>query len=215
MNDAGFIPLRTRETPQQSRAVKRVELILKTASEMLQTADVASLSTTAIAEKADIPVSSIYRYFPTVEALLYELYLQSAAQLRGQLFEIMDLTEGRKTWRGRLFGVLDLQQAFIIRNPDYQKLLRHFANARGLVAVDEDEHPELVDFLIARWQAGHDGFAGGDPVVVAKTTVQIALAMEDIIAAHARETPDLAGAYSHELRRALEAYLSKYLSDPA
>lgn len=215
MKDMRFTPLRTRETPQQDRAVERVELILRTATDMLETTEPASLSTTAIAERAHIPVSSIYRYFPTVDALLYEIYLQAAARLRAQLFDVMDLAQGRKTWRGRLFGVLDLQQAFILRNPGYQKLLRHFVHVRGQVAIEEDEFPELVDFLIARWQAGHDGFSGGDPVLVARTAVQIARAMEDLIAAYAREAPAKAGAYSQELRSVLEAYLARYLSDPA
>ncbi len=215
MRDVAYTPLRTRETPQQSRAIKRVELILETAAKMLDVSDPHDLSTTLIANEAGIPVSSIYRYFPTVEALLYELFLQSSAQLRANLFAVFDEPRGRKTWRGRLFAVLDLQQAYIAKYPHYRRLLRFFTTSRGLVAIEDDEHPELVDFLIARWDAGMDGFSGGDPVVVAKTTVQIALAMEDMIAAGAREGPYAAGAFSQELRRVLEAYLSQYLSDPA
>ena len=59
--------LKTRSTPGQKRAQERVKKILNAAAEALQKLQPHQVSTTIIADIADIPVSSIYRYFKTVE----------------------------------------------------------------------------------------------------------------------------------------------------
>ncbi|WP_368185461.1 hypothetical protein [Aestuariibius sp. HNIBRBA575] len=58
---------------------------------------------------------------------------------------------------------------------------------------------------------GGDGFHGGNPAVVANTTIQIALSMEDLIAA--QKDRDASRPYSQELTKVLEGYLSGYLTD--
>lgn len=66
--------------PKQRRSRQRVQLILEATREVLRTDGVQSLSTNAIAARAQIPVSSIYQYFPNKEAIvtaLYEDYLQA------------------------------------------------------------------------------------------------------------------------------------------
>ena len=81
-----FGPLRTRETPRQSRAVIRVHVILNATAALLAENRLQDLTTTAIATRAEVPVSSIYRYFPTLDDVLLELYSQTANELRAKLF---------------------------------------------------------------------------------------------------------------------------------
>lgn len=211
MNKLAFGPLRSRDTPQQRRAVERVHAILQTTAECLADGALSDLSTTIIAKRADIPVSSIYRYFPTLDAVLLELYLQTASELREALFAIFADLDSYPGWRDRLGAVLSTQRAYLARHPYYRPLLMRFITNRGPVAVEDEDHEELFSFLRTRWAAGGDGFHGADPAVVANTTVQIALAMEDLIAA--QPDRDASRPYSAELSVMLEGYLANYLSD--
>ncbi|WP_286760164.1 MULTISPECIES: TetR/AcrR family transcriptional regulator [Sulfitobacter] len=206
-----FGPLRTRETPRQSRAVTRVHVILNATAALLAENRLQDLTTTAIATRAEVPVSSIYRYFPTLDDVLLELYSQTANELRAKLFASLDDVHAHTTWRDRLRAVLDVQRSYLARHPYYRPLLLHFATKRGPLAIEDDDHDDLVRFLCNRWESGADGFQGGDPVVVAKTTIQISLAMEDLVAAQADRRSSRP--YSQELTKVLEHYLSQYLSD--
>ncbi len=206
-----FGPLRTRDTPKQSRAVERVHLILQTTANLLSQVTPNELSTTMIAERADIPVSSIYRYFPSLNDVLRELYLQTAGELREKLFLVFENTETHPTWRDRLTEALHIQRTYLARHPFYRQLLVLFLVQRGTVAIEDEDHDELASFLRTRWENGGDGFSGGDPAVVANTTVQVALAMEDFTASQRdRET---SRPYSVEAIKLLEGYLANYLSD--
>jgi len=210
-NPIAFGPLRSRETPRQARAVARVQTILQATAEILNKQTIQDLSTTAIADHAGIPVSSIYRYFPTLNAVLHELHLQTSHALRKDLFAAFADTAAHPGWRHRLNAALDIQRRYLARHPYYRPLLLHFMVNRSAIAIENDDHKELTDFLQARWAAGADGFANGDPVVVADTTIQIALSMEDLIAA--KNDRDTSRPYSVELSKVLESYLAQYLSD--
>ncbi|WP_370400500.1 TetR/AcrR family transcriptional regulator [Sulfitobacter sp. JB4-11] len=211
MNDLTFGPLRSRDTPRQARAVARVHAILHATADILGTRAPQELTTTAIAAHAGIPVSSIYRYFPTLEDLLRELYLQTAGELREKLFAIFTDTQAHPRWQDRLHAVVATQRDYLARHPYYRPLLILFMVNRGPLAVEDEEHDELVTFLHDRWSQGGDGFHGGDARVVANTTIQIALAMEDLIAA--QKDRDASRPYSAALSEVLEGYLSAYLSN--
>ena len=68
-----YSKLKTRDTPRQRRALERVNVILEATSQLLSAQPPQELNTTLIATHADIPVSSIYRYFPTLDDVLQEL----------------------------------------------------------------------------------------------------------------------------------------------
>ena len=211
MSALTFGALRSRDTPRQARAVGRVHAILRSAAELLAEKPVAELSTTAIAAHGGFPVSSIYRYFPTLDDVLRELYLQTAAELREKLFGIFEDSEAYPHWRDRLEAALLTQRGYLARHPYYRPLLMRFIVNRTAPALEDEDHEELVSFLRQRWADGHDGFHGGDPALVADVTVQIALSMEDLVAA--QPSRDASRPYSRELMVLLEGYLSRYLSD--
>ena len=62
-----------RRVPQQSRAADRVEAILSATAVLLAESGYDKLTTNHVAKKAKVPVGSIYRYFPSKEALLIEI----------------------------------------------------------------------------------------------------------------------------------------------
>lgn len=203
--------LLTRKMPSQMRAVERIRVILSATARLLCKLQPDQLNTTAIAEEAQVPVSSIYRYFPTLEDVLRELYHQASHQIREQLFVALSDTKALPTWRARLKAALATLRDHIARHPYYRPLLVLSVSNRGPVASEDGEHDELVLFLANRWSDGLDGFSGGDPQIVACAVVQTAISMEDLIAAQSQN--DVADSYFQEMTLVLESYLSHYLND--
>lgn len=87
---ASTTPLRRRE-PVQDRSRKRVDRILAAAIGLLAEGGIDAVTTRAMASRADVPVATLYQFFPNRDAILHEVlsdYLarrdaDSAAALAG------------------------------------------------------------------------------------------------------------------------------------
>jgi AcrR family transcriptional regulator len=65
--------IKPRKMPVQSRSKKRVESILEVTATLLVEGGYESLTAVGIAERAEIPVASLYQYYPNKEAVIYAL----------------------------------------------------------------------------------------------------------------------------------------------
>lgn len=65
-------PLRRRQ-PVQERSRRRVERIRAAALELLETEGVDAVTTRAIAQRAEVPVATVYQFFPNRDAILQEI----------------------------------------------------------------------------------------------------------------------------------------------
>lgn len=66
-------PLDIRATPVQQRGLERVDKLLDSAARIIDSAGIAGLTTSAVAEDSGSSVGVVYRYFPNVDALLSAL----------------------------------------------------------------------------------------------------------------------------------------------
>lgn len=60
----------TRREPMQQRSRERVEQILEAAATLIQEQGLPALSTRAVAERAGVPVATLYRYFENSDAII-------------------------------------------------------------------------------------------------------------------------------------------------
>lgn len=208
MQGPQFGVLLTRPMPKQERAQRRVVQILEGAAAVLREQPHRALSANLVAKRAGVPVSSIYRYFPSMHDLVGELYLQAAADIRAEL-EVLVARPG--PWRQRLAAVMQMLVGYLRDHPYYSPLLVLVASERGPTRVEHDFNAQIVGFLADRWAAGGDGFHGDDAKAVAGTAVQLVLALEELIAQ--QTTAEAAARHAHEMQRALESYLAAYLRD--
>ena len=79
----------SRESPQQVRAKERVDLVLRTAQEIMAERGYGGLTLSAVCERANIKQTSIYRYWPNQTALLVSLigFFEDDYQSRIKLLE--------------------------------------------------------------------------------------------------------------------------------
>jgi len=74
----------SRSTPSQARGKERVRVILAAALTLYKERGMESVTTNDIAERAAIPIGSLYRYFPNKDAIavaLTELYIEDIAKI--------------------------------------------------------------------------------------------------------------------------------------
>ncbi len=101
-------PLHVRATPRQKRSRETFERILEAASELIHERGSDALKLTEVAVKADVPIGSVYRYFPNKRAILAKLAKEYFKQFNEDLStSAMDATHlvsleqsmRRMTWR--------------------------------------------------------------------------------------------------------------------
>ena len=101
-------PLHVRATPRQKRSRETFERILEAASELIHERGSDALKLTEVAVKADVPIGSVYRYFPNKRAILAKLAKEYFKQFNEDLStSAMDATDlgsleqsmRRMTWR--------------------------------------------------------------------------------------------------------------------
>jgi AcrR family transcriptional regulator len=72
-----------RRQPSQPRSRRRVEQILDATRALLHEGGVGAVTTTRIAERAGLPVGSIYQYFPNKTAIFTGMYAEYLRHIQG------------------------------------------------------------------------------------------------------------------------------------
>ena len=204
-------PLRTRDTPSQERAKIRVQQILQATADLLCQGPVDTLSTTLIARQADIPVSSIYRYFDSIDAIVDELYIQLTEEIHLKLIDTVTRFDAQPGWRNHVRSLLETMRDYFQAHPYYRALLLSVVNRKGAELLDTESSNSVRQHLLNFWRSGGDGFSNGDPEIVANITLQVFIAIENFVVCHV--SPEQAEAYFEALSTNLESFLANYLSD--
>ncbi len=199
-----------RTAPMQKRARDRIDSVLAATERLLATTSVDTITTSSIAAEANVPVSSIYRYFPNVFAIYKELFETLVAQLHTRIAEILENPQ-YTSWRERHLAVMLALRKTLNEDPAYRPLFHLMLTTRELRIVKEHANAQIAAYLAARWERGLDGFHGGAPLAVARMATEIFTSFETLTSgeAHSEWTDRLFA----EATVALERYLSAYLED--
>lgn len=129
------IPAEPRKAPRQARSIALVAALKQTGRQILEREGRNALNAMRLAEDSGVAISSIYEYFPTMEALIAAVFDDYRAQARTELFaEIMALPPAVRLFDGILLAfraVLASHQkkvlfdsAFSVRSTHYDELVR-------------------------------------------------------------------------------------------
>ena len=199
--------LASRVIPVQDRAQQRVSDILDATQALLQAGD--KVTTSTIAERADIPVGSVYRYFPNLDAVYLALFVRLSMQLREQIEGVISEKSTEIHWQELHRRSLEQSLGFISENLAYGKL-KFGMPTEAVNQVEQEAISYLAGVLAHRWEAGYDGFSGGDVREVAQVAARLFTFVEQC---HYETLIDDGTHPSlvNEAIKALGAYLSLYL----
>ncbi|MBX3495341.1 MAG: TetR family transcriptional regulator [Parvibaculum sp.] len=107
----------TRRKPTQARALERVERILAAASGLIAETGSDAVKMTEVAERAGVPIGSLYQYFPDKAAILQTLAERFAERVRGGIAESLAGVATRDDALARLDRLLEDYYALFLTEP--------------------------------------------------------------------------------------------------
>eukprot|EP00439_Symbiodinium_sp_Y106_P089205 s1_g1741.t1 len=119
--------------PTQERARKRVAAILAAATDLISEGSVESVTTTDVAEKAGVPVGSIYQYFEDANDILRTVQSAYAAELVAACHEVLDRLPPDTDWQTATRRSFDTYWEELLKRPVYVTLLRDATRTQSFV----------------------------------------------------------------------------------
>ncbi|MEU8705772.1 TetR/AcrR family transcriptional regulator [Streptomyces sp. NPDC048565] len=95
-----------RRVPVQQRSADRLARILDAGAELLDETGYEQLSTRAVADRAGVPIGSVYRFFPNKRALVDALAERNLEVYAGRIVARLEAIPERE-WREAIDAVLD------------------------------------------------------------------------------------------------------------
>lgn len=153
------VPQRARKQPRQSRSLALVGALREACLDILENEGRDALTVHAIAERAGVGVSSIYEYYPTLEALVTEVFGAIKQELRNSALERLQslpgdarLIDGIETVLKVAVELLDrwirVDAEFFAKFTRYDELVR-----LDLILTEKTLAATIVDSLFVRFES--------------------------------------------------------------
>lgn len=197
--------LEPRRRPAAGPARQTVDRILASTAELLDEVGFDDLTTNLIAERADVNVASLYKYFPNKYSVLTAL----AEQMRDMQLELLaERLQPQGDWRGELQTLLDAYVELFVSRPGFAELATVLSSSPPLRAIDEASLAAEARVIAER--VVHYGIEGtrADREAIARVMLE---ATRGVLPLVRRAAPAGRKRLMRELRRMLEAYLSSYI----
>lgn len=170
--------------PKQARAIQRQQAILDAAFSLLEDDQVDAITTTAIAEKAQIPVGSVYRYFKDRTDILDQLYRTAYAEVEMLLMKEVSGLPDHGNFAAACRFLLHTFWREARRHPHYRRLTRwansHYAMWDVTPGLDSNLSAMIEETLV-RADVSFDARRkdAGLRTIVSATSVLIDQAIEE------------------------------------
>ncbi|MEZ5864815.1 MAG: TetR/AcrR family transcriptional regulator [Geminicoccaceae bacterium] len=197
--------------PKQERARRALQRILDATAELLVRVTPQAITTDLIADRADVNIATLYKYFPNKEALINYLALQFAQRQLDDIRTFVDRLGGTESWPEVMDGIIDTMVETSRVEPAAVPLQRaqflvpelHEAYRRDNLAV-----ARLLRPFAKSW-----GFTGNDDQweLVFMCLGETAAALLDLALANGRGYDR---AVVGEMKKLFRGYLEIYLSKP-
>jgi AcrR family transcriptional regulator len=132
-----------RRKPQQARSQERVDRILNVAEQMFIETGYQATTTRAIASRAEIPVGSLYQFFPDKAAILKALaarYMEQEKQIFADLHTEEAIALPLSVY---VETVLDTYDRFYVANPGYRVVFEQLFKATPELPISMYEEMEV------------------------------------------------------------------------
>ena len=193
-----------RRAPVQRRSAERLTRILDACADLLDEVGYDDLSTRAVAQRAGVPIGSVYRFFGNKRQMADALAQRNLERFTEQVGERLQGADGG--WRVALDAVLDEYLAMKRTVPGFS--LVDFGNQIPVGARVAEPNHRVADRLIELLS----GYLGRDADEDLRRTFLIAVETADTLVHLAfRMAPEGDERIIQEMREMLRAYLARVL----
>ncbi|MGW6546831.1 TetR family transcriptional regulator [Streptomyces massasporeus] len=194
-----------RRAPVQRRSAERLTRILDACAELLDEVGYDALSTRAVAQRASVPIGSVYRFFGNKRQMADALAQRNLERYTARVTERLRQTGGDGGWRTAMDVVLDEYLEMKHTAPGFS--LVDFGNQIPVGARSEPNHrvaDRLTELL--------SGYLGREPDEDLRRVFLIAVETADTLVHLAfRVDPEGDRRIIDETREMLRAYLARVL----
>ncbi|MEX1154592.1 TetR family transcriptional regulator [Parvibaculum sp.] len=135
MNDVAAL----RRRPTQARALERVERILAAASDLIAETGSDAVRMTEVAERAGVPIGSLYQYFPDKAAILQTLAERITERVRAGIAETLADVATREEALARMDRLLQDYYAMFLDEPVVRDIWSGTQSDKALQALDIED----------------------------------------------------------------------------
>jgi len=202
--------LAPRRKPSQERSRDRVERILVATSALLGDTPVDKITTAAIAEKAGVPIGSVYQYFPNKLAVLAALAKRVMEEVDLKTASLIAEDFGVLPWDQAIDRAIDATIEGFAAQPGYLQLLLSIRPTPEFRAIT-DESNERMAAMLAFHPALQKLIPADRIQLVTRAAIQAANALQDW--ALSEDHPELRNRIIVEMKTLLKGYLAVYMDE--
>jgi AcrR family transcriptional regulator len=202
---------RMRTVPRQQRARAAVQRILKATGELLDDAGFDALTTTAVAERADVNIATLYRYFPDKYALIEALALAIESERYDRTDPLLAALETASDWRPGLRALIDRLLELRVKRTGMKGLRRALHSAPPLWVAERAGFGRMAGRFAGVLRARVPAMTARRADSVARTALAMLVGLLDTATAE----PEHRRSVMREGSVAIERYLAPYLDAPA
>lgn len=137
-----------RRQPRQARSQERVNRILDVAEDLFARQGYAATTTNAIAAQAQVPIGSLYQFFPDKTAILQALALRYAEKLHREFAVLNEAELATLSLSDYVNQLIDITDRFFSENPSYHAIFMEVQGTiRELTEIDEASDAKLIQDL--------------------------------------------------------------------
>ena len=200
--------LSPRRKPSQERSRDRVERILDATASLLSEMAVDKITTAAIAQKAGVPIGSVYQYFPNKLAVLAQLARRVMAEVDMKTASLIAEDFGVLPWDQAIDRAIDATMQGYSEQPGYAQLLLSIRPTPEFGAIT-DESNERVAALLALHPALQALIPKERIELVSRSAIRAVNSLQDW--ALSVGDPERANEIIGEMKTLLKGYLAVYL----
>ncbi|MFF4589381.1 TetR family transcriptional regulator [Streptomyces sp. NPDC000345] len=195
-----------RRAPVQRRSAERLTRILDACADLLDEVGYDALSTRAVAQRAGVPIGSVYRFFGNKRQMADALAQRNLERYSERVTERLKGAGGGEGWRAAMDAVLDEYLAMKRTAPGFS--LVDFGNQIPVGARQAEPNHRVADRLTDLLSA----YLDRDPDENLRRTFLIAVETADTLVQLAfRMDPEGDPKVIEETRELLRAYLARAL----
>ncbi|HOO37809.1 MAG TPA: TetR/AcrR family transcriptional regulator [Deltaproteobacteria bacterium] len=201
-----------RTQPKQQRAKNTVELILKTATELIEEVGFEAFTTKLLAQRANILIRNIYRYYPNKLAIIYALAERISAKQAEFIDNFSSVANPGIPWRDAVGSTINAFMSAALAEPAFLTIRDAMHGSPELKAIDERSADEMTRRLTAAMKSRIPDFQDEKLQLISMIILDTSVAIIDhaLMEYHAARNEQKLSETIEELKKILTSYLAQY-----